>query len=165
MRKINIGGAIMAIAVGAAFVAAGCANRQTLKSESNVTGPGEASAGPGTAGAQQIEQQLRDIHFDFNKYDIRSGDGKILKSDAKILRANPAVKVVIEGNCDERGSEQYNLALGERRAVSAEKYLEALGVPKGRLSTVSYGKDKPLDPGHDEKAWAKNRRDDFQAQM
>jgi peptidoglycan-associated lipoprotein len=74
---------------------------------------------------------------------------------------NNSLKVQIEGNCDERGSDEYNLALGEKRAKSAMKYLETLGVPAERLSVISYGKEKPADPGHDEAAWAKNRRDEF----
>ena len=73
----------------------------------------------------------------------------------------PKVKIQIEGHCDERGTAEYNLALGERRSNSAKKYLISLGVPEGRISTISYGKEKPLDPGHNEEAWAKNRRDHF----
>jgi peptidoglycan-associated lipoprotein len=74
---------------------------------------------------------------------------------------NPSVKIQIEGHCDERGTVEYNLALGERRANSAKRYLSSLGLTVNRVSTISYGKEKPLDPGHNEEAWAKNRRDHF----
>lgn len=77
------------------------------------------------------------------------------------MKRNATIKVRIEGNCDERGSDEYNLALGERRAQVAARYLTTLGISGERLSTISYGKEKPVDPGHDENAWARNRRDDF----
>jgi len=101
---------------------------------------------------------LRDVHFDFDKYDIRPADADILRENAAILMQNPTVKIQVEGHCDERGTAEYNLALGERRANSVKKYLVSLGVPADRLSTISYGKELPLDPGHDEGAWTKNRR-------
>jgi len=102
---------------------------------------------------------LKDIHFEFDKYNIRPGDAEILKKNAALLKKYPKVKVQIEGHCDERGTVEYNLALGERRANSAKKYLISLGIPESRISTISYGKERPLDPGHNEEAWAKNRRD------
>ncbi len=105
--------------------------------------------------------QLKDIHFDFDKYDVLPGDGDILKNTAALLMKYPSVKIQVEGHCDERGTAEYNLALGERRASSAKKYLVSLGVPEGRISTISYGKEKPVDPGHTEEAWTKNRRDHF----
>jgi peptidoglycan-associated lipoprotein len=101
---------------------------------------------------------LKDIHFDFDKYDVRSEDAEMLKENAALLKKHPSVKVQIEGHCDERGTIEYNLALGERRASSTKKYLISLGIPAERISTISYGEEKPLDPGHTEDAWAKNRR-------
>jgi peptidoglycan-associated lipoprotein len=77
------------------------------------------------------------------------------------LNSNPSDKLLIEGNCDERGTEEYNRALGERRALSARQALAGMGVDPSRVRTISYGKDKPVNPGHDEAAWAQNRRDDF----
>ncbi len=77
------------------------------------------------------------------------------------MKKNPGAKLLIEGHCDERGTAEYNMALGERRATAVKNYLVSLGVPKAALSTVSFGKEKPLDPGHDEEAWAKNRRAHF----
>jgi len=101
---------------------------------------------------------LKDIHFDFDKYDIRRGDEEILRENAALIKKYPKVKIQIEGHCDERGTVEYNLALGERRANNAKKYLVSLGIASNRISTISYGKEKPLDPGRNEEAWAKNRR-------
>ena len=101
---------------------------------------------------------LKDIHFNFDKYDIRPGDTVFLKENAEILKKYPKVKIQIEGHCDERGTNEYNLALGERRANSAKNYLVSLGISPDRISTISYGEEKPLDPGHNEEAWGKNRR-------
>jgi len=104
---------------------------------------------------------LEDIHFDFDKYNIRQDDRQILSRNAAYLSKNINVKIVIEGNCDERGTAEYNMALGERRADEAKQYLVNLGIDGKRITTISYGSEKPLDPGHDEDAWAKNRRDHF----
>lgn len=116
---------------------------------------------PGIAGEVFESKMLKDIHFDFDKYDIRPGDAEILKENAALLMKNPGVKIQVEGHCDERGTVEYNLALGERRANSAKRYLSSLGVKGDRISAISYGKEKPLDPGHNEEAWAKNRRGHF----
>jgi len=116
---------------------------------------------PGIEGEILESKLLKDIHFNFDKYDIRSGDAEVLKGNAALLMKHPTVKIQIEGHCDERGTIEYNLALGERRANSAKGYLVSLGMPADRISTISYGKEKPLDPGHNEEAWAKNRRDHF----
>ena len=113
---------------------------------------------PGIEGEVFESQLLKDVHFDFDKYDIRSGDEEILKENAAVLNKFPRVKIQIEGHCDERGTNEYNLALGERRANSVKKYLISFGLAKNRISTISYGEEKPLDPGHNEEAWAKNRR-------
>ncbi len=113
---------------------------------------------PGIEGEVFESKLLKDIHFDFDKYNIRPGDADILKENAALLKKYPKVKVQIEGHCDERGTIQYNLALGERRANATKKHLVSLGVSPDRISTISYGKERPLDPGHNEEAWAKNRR-------
>ena len=101
---------------------------------------------------------FKDIHFDFDKYDIRREDEGILRENASWLKKNPKMKIQIEGHCDERGTGEYNLALGERRANNTKKYLVSLGINSDRISTISFGEEKPLDPGHSEEAWAKNRR-------
>jgi peptidoglycan-associated lipoprotein len=104
---------------------------------------------------------LKDVFFDFDKDDIRPDQRDALAADADWLKHNPTVKITVEGHCDERGTRQYNMALGERRAHSAKEYLVSLGIDAGRMQTISYGKDRPFDPGHDEAAWAKNRRAHF----
>jgi peptidoglycan-associated lipoprotein len=116
---------------------------------------------PGIEGEVFESSLLKDIRFDFDKYDVRPEDIDTLKQNAALLAKYPRVKIQIEGHCDERGTNEYNLALGERRCNSAKKYLISLGVPESRLSTISYGEERPLDPGHDEEAWAKNRRAHF----
>ena len=116
---------------------------------------------PGIEGKVFESKLLKDIHFDFDKYDIRLGNTEILKENAALLKRYPKVKIQIEGHCDERGTIEYNLALGERRANSTKKYLLSLGIPGDRISTISYGEERPLDPGHHEEAWGKNRRAHF----
>ncbi len=116
---------------------------------------------PGIEGEVFESSLLKDIHFDFDKYDIRPQDAEILKENAAILHKFPKVRFQIEGHCDERGTNEYNLALGERRANSAKSYLISLGISPDRISTISYGEERPLDPGHNEEAWAKNRRAHF----
>jgi peptidoglycan-associated lipoprotein len=113
---------------------------------------------PGIEGVVFESSLLKDVYFDFDKYDIRPADASILKENAALLKKYTNVKIQIEGHCDERGTNEYNLALGERRANSAKNYLMTLGVSPGRISTISYGEEKPLDPGHSEEAWTKNRR-------
>ena len=102
-----------------------------------------------------------DIYFDYDKAVLTPAAQSILKQKAAFLRQYPDVTVSIEGNCDERGTNEYNLALGERRAQSAKAFLVDMGIAAKRLSTISYGEERPLDPGHDEGAWRKNRRDHF----
>ena len=116
---------------------------------------------PGIAGEVFESRLLKDIHFDFDKYDILPEDAQILKENAALLMNYPKVKIQVEGHCDERGTNEYNLALGERRANAAKKYLVSLGISADRISSISYGEEKPLDTGHDEEAWSKNRRGHF----
>jgi len=104
---------------------------------------------------------LRDVYFDFDRSDLRDDSKAIIEANFKWIMANPSMKVQIEGHCDERGTEEYNLALGERRATAVKNYLVSMGVDNKRLFTISYGEELPLDPGHMEDAWAKNRRAHF----
>jgi peptidoglycan-associated lipoprotein len=101
------------------------------------------------------------IHFAYDRSDIRSTEKPSLALVAQALSSDPSTKLLIEGNCDERGTEEYNRSLGERRALAAREALAKLGVDPMRVVTRSFGKDKPADTGHDESAWSKNRRDDF----
>lgn len=105
------------------------------------------------------------IPFDYDKFNLKPEARVLLDKLGEWLLRNKDYTVVIEGHCDERGTTEYNLALGERRAMEAKAYLTGLGVEAGRIKTISYGKEMPLDPGHDEEAWAKNRRDQFLVQL
>jgi peptidoglycan-associated lipoprotein len=107
------------------------------------------------------DSPLASIYFDYDRFQLRSDAQSTLKSNAQMLRDNPSWQVQIEGNCDERGSDEYNLALGKKRAEAAKAYLVDLGVEGSRLSTISYGEENPAAQGSDEMAWSKNRRDDF----
>lgn len=104
---------------------------------------------------------LRDVYFDFDSYTLDERAKETLSYDANWMQRYPTTKILIEGHTDERGSVAYNLALGERRAVAARDYLVTLGIARQRLSTISYGEERPADPGHNEEAWAKNRRAHF----
>lgn len=111
--------------------------------------------------SEELARIFQNIHFDFDKYDIRPDAVPILNAIGKYLLENPSVEVLIEGHCDERGTREYNLVLGEQRALSTRRFLVSLGVSPKRLHTVSYGEDRPLDPRSNEEAWAKNRRAEF----
>lgn len=189
MRKRMVG-FFMFLCCGA-LLAGGCAKKEMVKGEGEIPSATSTKSGePGTAGqesakttikeenvreqpvkeasakvqqeASSAEQaQLEQIYFDFDSFVLSVPSRAILSKNAEVLQNNNTLKLRIEGNCDERGSDEYNLALGEKRANAAMKYLLTLGVTAERLSIISYGKEKPSDPGHDEAAWAKNRRDEF----
>ena len=127
--------------------------RETVDSAKDVTNTGLAAADA----ALMAER----VHFDYNKADLMEADVRLLGQKLAILQAHPQLAVQIAGNCDERGSDEYNMALGERRAAAAKRWLVAHGIAESRITIISYGKERPLDSGHDESAWAKNRRDDF----
>lgn len=114
-----------------------------------------------SSGGAGDNSMFHTIYFDFDKSDLRPDAREGLQANASYLKSNSNVQVTIEGNCDERGSNEYNLALGKRRAEAAYKYLVDLGVESSRMTTVSYGEEKPAVEGHNELAWAKNRRDEF----
>ncbi|MHB1012804.1 MAG: peptidoglycan-associated lipoprotein Pal [Desulfobacteria bacterium] len=179
--------AVLALSV-AALVAVGCAKKQTVKSE-GAQAPSAAAPGPGAVGEAPVKgappapvaaspamppaaapgiavteeklSQFDDVRFDFDKSEVKPDGRKTCQVVADYLKKHPKAKMLIEGHCDERGTAEYNMALGERRATAVMTYLVSLGVPKADLSTISFGKEKPLDPGHNEEAWAKNRRAHF----
>jgi peptidoglycan-associated lipoprotein len=149
---------------------AGCSTKKTQSLEG--TGNGPMGGGSDMTSKSTLEQNetgmiggqggpLSDIHFGYNDYTIEAQDGSVLQSNARWLQDHPATNVQVEGNCDERGSEDYNLALGAKRAQSAKDYLVNLGVSSGRISTTSYGKELPICHEHDESCWQQNRRDHF----
>jgi len=104
---------------------------------------------------------LQNIYFEFDRYDLTSEALQTLADNARVLKAHPEARVVIEGHCDERGTVEYNLALGDKRAKAARDYMISLGVNSAQVLTISYGKERPLDPSETENAWAKNRRAEF----
>ena len=176
-----------AVALGLAFNVSGCAKKKNTAEEMGTV----EEAGAGTQGEQgkiyeekmaakeesleatgsqmakgeflegRTSAPLLPIYFDFDKSNIREDQRSRIEKNALFLKNDQNVRIQIEGNCDERGTNEYNMALGERRAISAKKYLGTLGVKEDRMHTISYGEEKPLLYGHDEYSWAQNRRDDF----
>jgi peptidoglycan-associated lipoprotein len=127
--------------------------------------PAAASNMPDAATRARIQDllnRIQDAYFDYNKHTLRPDAEAALKTDAttlgEILRQYPDYKLTVEGHCDERGSDEYNLALGAARAKQAQEYLATFGVPSGQLATISYGKERPICADHDEACWQKNRR-------
>jgi peptidoglycan-associated lipoprotein len=112
--------------------------------------------------AASAANSVNDIYYDFDKSNVRPDARETLKANADYFLKSGANAIVIQGNCDERGTAEYNMALGERRAREAKKYLVNLGVKESKMKTVSFGKEQPVDTGHDEAAWAKNRRSHFE---
>ena len=111
--------------------------------------------------ATQLQVTLSKIYFSFDSYSLTKDARDLLSKNEQLLKQKSGVELRIEGHCDERGSDEYNLALGERRAKAAMNYLVTLGLPAESVSVISYGKEKPANPGHDEEAWHQNRRDEF----
>jgi peptidoglycan-associated lipoprotein len=140
-----------------AVVLSGCAKRPATTQAAAPAPTGAASSTASTPSGTE----LADIFFDFDKYDIRSGDAKTLDTNANWLKSNPNHLVLIEGHCDERGTNEYNLALGERRAKSTMNYLVSQGVQANRITIISYGEERPQCTEHSEACWSKNRRSHF----
>jgi peptidoglycan-associated lipoprotein len=107
------------------------------------------------------DSPLRPLFFELDSAEVSGPGRQVLQTNASVLKKYPGMQVTVEGHCDERGTAEYNLALGERRALAAKNYLVSLGIPADRIKTVSYGKEFPFDPGHDDSAWQKNRRAHF----
>jgi peptidoglycan-associated lipoprotein len=153
------------------IVAAGCSSKTKGLGEGNPAGSESNLGSQGSleqfknTGTLSGSGPLTDIHFGYNTYNIEAQDGSILKQNASWLQSNPKTRVQVEGHCDERGSEEYNIALGAKRAQAAKDYLETLGIEGSRISTISYGKELPLCTEHDESCWQQNRRDHFVVQQ
>jgi peptidoglycan-associated lipoprotein len=186
-KNLKVLGLVAALCCFVAFGMWGCAKEQVVKDETiaaEEAAPAEAAAAEAAAKAEEQERVLKeqqemenarkakelvlqqaasfaDIHFDFDKYDLKPEARDILRDHADWLMQHTEFEAIIEGHCDERGTREYNLALGERRAEAARDYLLNLGIEKERLTTISYGEELPVDTGHDEEAWAKNRRCHF----
>jgi len=164
MRRFS-GQLWLAVFAAAALGMAGC---QSTSSSTQAAAPAtnsefdDGSMGSGS-GAESVTV-LQAVYFDYDRSDIRSDAKPTLRANADAIQGNASWGVVtIEGHCDERGSEEYNLALGDRRAARVRDYLVTLGVPRSRLRTVSFGESKPAVMGHDESAWRYNRRAEFTA--
>ena len=144
-------------------------NPNTLPSGLPIINNGDNASGIPMGGPELYQNMIQDraalaaytVHFAYDSSVIRKSEQASLQSVAQALAADPKTKLLVEGNCDERGTEEYNRAIGERRALAAREALVKLGVDPMRVFTRSYGKDKPADMAHDEAAWQKNRRDDF----
>jgi peptidoglycan-associated lipoprotein len=153
--------------LGVLIVAAALAACST-DDAANTQNPGDPSAGS-TGGRQPVDTRgsegdnfaLQTVYFDYDDSTLRPDAREALRKNATFLKSNTGVAVEVQGNCDERGTEEYNLALGKRRAEAAKSYLVDLGVNSSRVATVSFGEEKPVAVGHDEASWAKNRRGDF----
>ncbi len=151
---------------------AGCSSKPDPNPEITTNPPAETDtdtgADDGTTGQvteddsdMDWRQQVQDVFFDYDKFDLRGDARSVLRANADYLKAHPSARVVLEGHTDERGTQEYNLALGQQRADAVMRYMMDLGVDATQLSTVSYGEEKPFDPGHNDGAWALNRRVHF----
>jgi peptidoglycan-associated lipoprotein len=155
--------------VCAVLVIAGCSKKPApVGAENpgaNPIGENGTGAGGGTGADDftggHVGGPLSDIHFGYNDSTIQEQDGSVLRSNASWLQAHPQTRVQVEGYCDERGSEEYNIALGAKRAQAGKDYLATLGISESRMSTISYGKELPVCTEHDESCWSQNRRDHF----
>jgi len=157
------------VGISALVLSVGCATTSS-DTEGTDAGSGEATATEEVEVVEVVEEvpapivEVGTVYFDFDRSTIRDDMKVALRDTADKILANPAWgAVIIEGHCDERGSEEYNFALGERRAAMVKKYLVALGVPADRLETVSFGETQPAVRGHDESAWKYNRRAEFRS--
>ena len=187
MTRVGISRAVGAMVV-AALVTAGCAKKPAPVARPMpppATGGGESVVPPlpppppivdppvvtppvptDTIGSRSLDDinrnsPLQPVYFALDSFEIDDQARKVLQASAEVLKQQPSWQITVEGHCDERGTAEYNLSLGERRSIAAKSYLVTLGIAGDRLRTVSYGKEFPFDPGHDEAAWSKNRRAHF----
>ena len=187
--KKNVAGLCLVVSC-LMFVVGGCASNETVKKEEPIApatkataqvkvepvktkpssdqpvkaAPIKQSTVDSSVPAQNVDKlnaALEKIYFDFDSYDLSSDARKTIQKNMQLFKNDSTDVMRIEGNCDERGSAEYNIALGEKRAMAAMQYLVTLGVSPDRLSVISYGKERPAVQGHDESAWSKNRRDEF----
>ncbi len=160
---------VIAVAALTLIVGLSACSKKDVKEDepvfSSTGGDGLPAESAGTAGAGEAggasSSELETVLFAFDSFKLGNEAKTILKKSAKWMKDGASSSVQIEGHCDERGTTEYNLALGERRANAAKEYLVRLGVDASRLSVISYGKERPQDPGHDESAWGRNRRASF----
>ena len=173
MRKVCALALVAFAVAGLTFGITGCGTQQEVTEEPIIDTEEAAEEAGSLTGAdipltEQPEdivyvesQQFENIHFNFDEYRILPEDESTLREISGWLKDNEGARMLIEGHCDERGTNEYNMALGEQRALAARRYLVALDVDADRLSTISYGEERPLDPRSNEEAWSKNRRAHF----
>lgn len=180
--KRTMQGLIVILILALAFFVVGCAKKKPMEKAEEITPPAQqettvepvpAPEKPKTevavvtpAPMAGLEDQIKafvdaNIYFAFDKYSLDAQARETLAQKAEFLKTNPNITIQIEGHCDERGTTEYNLALGERRAKAAQDYIVSLGITKERIAIISYGEEKPAEDGHSEEAWSKNRRDHF----
>jgi peptidoglycan-associated lipoprotein len=150
------------------LIGSGCGKKDTVEPtipKTEGTEKTEQPTEPTTPTEPKVERltedQFKIAYFDYDKYNLRPDAREALEFNARLLKENPDAKVLIEGHCDERGTVEYNLALGDRRARSAKDYLSSLGIDAARMQMISYGKERPVALGHEEDSWQKNRRAKF----
>jgi peptidoglycan-associated lipoprotein len=151
------------------LLVAGCSSKKTAPVGDTNPNPNQMNENSSTGSSNTTDDftgghvggPLSDIHFGYNDSSIQDQDGSVLRSNASWLQAHPQARVQVEGYCDERGSEEYNIALGAKRAQAGKDYLATLGISDSRMSTISYGKELPVCTDHDESCWSQNRRDHF----
>jgi peptidoglycan-associated lipoprotein len=164
MKKVREWGVALCAAAVAVLLLSGCSAKKKPSVEAEAEGIGQGGLGGGSLEnfkkgmAPSEGGPLQDVHFDYDRYDLRQEDRTILQQNSKWLSENPNAKVEIEGHCDDRGTVEYNLALGAKRAKAAKDYLVSLGITGDRLSTISYGEELPLCREENEACWSRNRR-------
>jgi len=160
MKTLNI--ALLAAALAACSQAKPVADAAPKAAPAPQAAPAPAPAAPAKAETKiaSVPVPNDSLYFDYDKSEVKAAAKNELADLGGMLAKNPSLAVRIEGNCDERGTEEYNIALGQRRADAAKKYLQTMGAAAKQVSTISYGKDRPKAKGHDEDAWRENRRDD-----
>ena len=179
MKKGHVRLVILVILVAAVAISLGCGGRKTrpleeeealeaarrkAMEEEEARRRAQAAEEEAVKPIQPAEEKplaLDSIHFDYDKYNLTGKAISTLSENAEILMEHPDLEITLEGHCDERGTDEYNLALGEKRALAARDFLVNFGIARARISVISYGEEKPVDPGHDEEAWSKNRRAEF----
>lgn len=188
MKKYLLIATLVVFACSSIFLLSSCAKKQVVAEEKEITAPPEEVAKveeekpPAVEVAKEEEEfkkaeearkeeaeermaikfEAASIYFDFDKSFIRQEYRPVLEKKAEFLKDNANIRIRIEGNCDERGTNEYNLALGDRRTTSALNFLVSLGISPDRIESISYGEERPLALGHNEDSWAQNRRDDFE---
>ena len=167
MKIVRAGwrGSVALLAVGLALTLTNCGPKKTQANLGDASSLGQGGLGSGgsldrfKSGMQPGEGgPLADVHFDYDRYDLAEQERSTLQQNSEWLKQNPAAKVEIEGHCDDRGTVEYNLALGAKRAKAVKDYLVTLGIPSDRLSTISYGEELPLCHEENESCWQRNRR-------